>query len=227
MGMIPKHAVLEYKSEYVWYKMRKQSSYHNSLFKKCFEVTFALGAIFILAPVYLPICFLLKFMRGGPVFFKQKRVGKDGKVFTLIKFRTMRPGAEKELTGLKHLNEVDGPVFKIRDDPRLTKVGKFLAHTGLDELPQLINVVRGEMSLVGPRPLPVYEAEKLTRAQKIRELVKPGITSSWITSGAHNLKFGEWMELDKKYVESAKLATDLSILSQTAILILRMLFKLG
>jgi len=128
----------------------------------------------------------------------------------------MRVGAEQERVKYMHLNEAGGPVFKIRNDPRYTRFGKILARTGLDELPQLLNVLRGEMSLVGPRPLPVYEAKKLNRAQKVRELVKPGITSSWIVSGAHKLKFSQWMQLDAEYVENASLSKDLSILFKTA-----------
>jgi len=170
----------------------------------------------LLSPAIGIITLLIKLTSAGPAFFKQRRVGKDGKVFTLIKFRTMRMGAEKERKNLKHLNQADGPVFKILDDPRYTRFGKILARTGLDELPQLLNVLRGEMSLVGPRPLPLYEAEKLNKAQKVRELVKPGITSSWIVSGAHNLKFSQWMNLDKEYVKNASLAIDLSILFKTA-----------
>ena len=127
----------------------------------------------------------------------------------------MRMGTEKEQKNLKHLNEADGPVFKIYNDPRYTKFGKILARTGLDELPQLINVLKGEMSWVGPRPCPVYEAKKLNLTQKVRELVNPGITSSWVTSGAHKLKFSQWMKLDAEYIKTGTLATDLSILFKT------------
>lgn len=137
----------------------------------------------------------------------------------------MYEGAERDQKKYAHLNEADGPVFKIRDDPRFVGIGKFLAHTGLDELPQLINVIKGDMSMVGPRPLPVTEAKKLTKAQKVRELVKPGITSSWVVSGAHSLSFETWMKLDKDYIESASLTTDLSILLKTAFLILGWLIR--
>ena len=202
--------------------MQKPSTYHNSILKGTIDLIIALVGIILLSPLILFLSVLIKLTSKGPVFFKQKRVGKDGKVFTLIKFRTMRLGAEREQRHLQFVNEADGPVFKIFNDPRYTKFGKILARTGFDELPQLINVLRGEMSLVGPRPLPVYEAKKLSKSQKVRELVKPGITSSWIVSGAHNLKFREWMELDRKYVENASFTEDVSILFKTV----KMVFSL-
>jgi lipopolysaccharide/colanic/teichoic acid biosynthesis glycosyltransferase len=118
----------------------------------------------------------------------------------------------------KKMNEADGPVFKIRDDPRFTKFGKLLSRTGFDELPQMINVLRGEMSIVGPRPLPINEVHKLTAKQRIRELVKPGVTSSWVIAGSHELSFKEWMDLDRKYVEKASLTGDLLIILKTIIL---------
>lgn len=127
----------------------------------------------------------------------------------------MKEGAEKQQLNLMHLNEADGPVFKIHNDPRYTKFGKVLARTGLDELPQIINVIKGEMSLVGPRPLPVKEAEKLTASQKKRHLVKPGITSSWVVKGPHSIPFKKWMELDLDYVYNASFHKDLSILVKT------------
>lgn len=137
----------------------------------------------------------------------------------------MVPNAERIKSRYKKLNEADGPVFKIRDDPRFTKFGKILSRTGLDELPQMINVIKGEMSVVGPRPLPVKEAKKLTKEQKIRELVKPGITSSWVTHGSHKLTFKKWMSLDKKYIEKATLVSDLSIIKDTVILIGNFILK--
>ena len=205
--------------------MQKRSAYHDSLYKKCFDLIVALVGIIFLAPVFLLFSFLLKLINGEPVFFIQGRTGRNSKVFKLIKFRTMHIGAEKELKKIKHLNEVDGPVFKIFDDPRYTKFGKFLASTGLDELPQLINVIKGEMSLVGPRPLPVSEAKKLTKAHRIRELIKPGITSSWVISGAHNLKFWQWMKMDRDYVENASFSKDLEILFKTFLIVTRQTIK--
>lgn len=140
-------------------------------------------------------------MRGG-LFFIQERAGKDGKVFRMYKFRTMYPGAEKDQERYRHFNEANGPVFKIHNDPRFTKIGRWLARTGLDELPQIINVIKGEMVLVGPRPLPPSEEKKIPAKWRMkRRSVKPGITSSWVVSGGHTLKFREWMELDMKDID--------------------------
>lgn len=182
--------------------------------------------IVILAlPIFFLTAIAIWLESEGSILFEQRRGGKGGKVFTMFKFRTMRSGSQQLLSKLRKHNEVDGPVFKIYNDPRFTKVGRVLARTGLDELPQLINVLKGEMSLVGPRPLPLYETKLLSKKQKIRELITPGITSSWIVEGAHALKFTTWMSLDRKYVYEASLLEDLSILTRTAGLILRQALK--
>ena len=193
----------------------KPSDYSFSLTKRALDLLVSSIFLLFLSPVFLITAVLIKLTSKGPVLFTQKRIGKDGKIFTIFKFRTMKVGAEQERGRLLSKNQVDGPVFKIYDDPRYTKTGKILAHTGLDELPQLINVLRDEMSLVGPRPLPTYEAELLTKEQKVRQLVKPGITSSWVVAGAHNLNFKKWMDLDRKYVINASLQEDLSVLIKT------------
>lgn len=154
--------------------------------------------------------------------FGQNRVGRDGKVFRLYKFRTMRAGAEGEQEKLQKLNEADGPVFKIRDDPRFTKIGRWLARTGLDELPQIVNVIMGEMALVGPRPLPVDEEAKISPKWRLkRRTIKPGITSSWVVNGGHNLKFREWMELDMKDIENKNFIYDFVILVKTLGIVIR------
>jgi len=176
---------------------------------------FTFLGIILFIPAITIVATLIKLTSKGPILFKQKRVGQNGRIFEILKFRTMRVGAEKQKARFKHLNEADGPVFKIHDDPRYTPFGGFLAHTGLDELPQLINVLNGEMSLVGPRPLPIYEANKLSKVQRIRELVTPGLTSSWVIKGSHSITFREWMKLDREYVENASFAIDLNILSTT------------
>jgi lipopolysaccharide/colanic/teichoic acid biosynthesis glycosyltransferase len=202
------------------------STYHNSAIKIFFNFTLSICTLIILLPIFLLISLLIKSYNHGPILFRQKRVGINGKIFTIIKFRTMVVNAEKLKNKYRHLNISDGPAFKIPDDPRYTKFGKYLAMSGLDELPQLINVVKGEMSLVGPRPLPIYEAAKLTKSQKIRELVKPGITSTWIVQGAHNLEFREWMELDKKYVNSGSLKVDITVLLRTSVNIIKQILLL-
>lgn len=170
----------------------------------------------------LVIALLTKLASRGPVIFSQKRVGKAGKIFTLYKFRTMYMEAEKDRKKFKHLNEAKGPVFKIHNDPRFVGIGKFLARTGLDELPQLFNVLTGEMSLVGPRPLPVYEANKLKPWQKVRETVLPGITSPWVINGMHRLPFNEWMKSDSEYIKGRSFCHDLKILIRTFSMMLRL-----
>ncbi len=198
------------------------SRYHNSITKKLFDLVFSIIGFIILFPLAFLIVFIFKPINKGPILFKQKRVGKNGNIFTLYKLRTMRQGAESERGNkeLEKLNIADGPVFKISNDPRLTPLGKVLWKSGLDEVPQIINVIRGEMSFVGPRPFPVYEAEKLKKYEKTRELILPGIISSWVISGSHNLKFEQWMDLDRRYVEKATLLTDLSIVYKTTMLLL-------
>lgn len=208
-------------------KQIKVSTYHSSITKIILDKLMALIGILALIPTVLIVAPLIKLTDFGPIFFTHKRTGKNGKVFKMIKFRSMRIGAESERGKkvLEKLNISDGPVFKIPNDPRLTKIGKLLFKSGLDELPQVINVLKGEMSIVGPRPLPVYEANKLTKSQRVRELVLPGITSSWVVSGAHNLKFKKWMKLDKEYVNSATLKTDITIIYKTALLLIKIGFR--
>lgn len=175
-------------------------------------------ALFILIlsiPLWPILYILVKLDSPGPFIFKQKRMGKGFKVFTIFKIRTMVKNAESLKAKYRHLNEEQEPVFKIKNDPRYTKMGKFLSLVALDELPQLINVINGEMSLVGPRPLPVDEAAKIPKIYRARFSVLPGMTSSWIIKGGHNLKFKCWMELDLEYVKKQSLALDLYILFLT------------
>ena len=159
----------------------------------------ALALFMVSIPFLLIVWLAIKLDDGGTLFFKQKRAGKGKKTFLMYKFRTMVEGAEELKKKYFNLNEASGPVFKIKEDPRFTKVGRILAHTGIDELPQLINVVKGEMVLVGPRPLPVDEANKVPKKYKKRFLVLPGATSLWLVKGAHKLAFDEWMRLDLEY----------------------------
>lgn len=184
--------------------------------KRFFDLFFSFLVLLISWPLLIIIGILIKISSPGPVIFKQKRIGKNGQAFTLYKFRTMAENAEKVKKKYLSLNEVDGPVFKIHNDPRFIGPGRFLAHTGLDELPNFFNVLKNDLSLVGPRPLPVDEASRIpSRIKKIRESVQPGITSSWVISGAHRLSFRQWLELDRKYVKKHDLAMDLKILFLT------------
>lgn len=187
--------------------------------KRGIDVLFSFFGLGFLWPVFLLIATLIKLDSPGPVIFKQKRVGKEGKIFTLYKFRTMVLNAEKLKRKYLKLNEADGPVFKIKNDPRYTKIGKILSHTGLDESPQLFNILKGEISLVGPRPLPTEEEEKIPlRWQKARRKVKPGLVSSWLLKGAHTLSFPQWMESDLKDIKNGNFWYDLKIFLRTTLL---------
>lgn len=168
-----------------------------------------------LFPLILLFFLLIRLMSQGPFIFEQKRAGKNKKPFTLYKIRTMVVNAENIKSKISNLNEADGPVFKIKNDPRYTKIGKFLSHTGLDEIPQLINVIKGEMDFVGPRPLPVDEANKVPKKYERRFSILPGITSLWIIRGAHNLTFDQWMKLDMEYVVKKSISYDSEIFLTT------------
>ncbi len=166
------------------------------------------GLILLAAPLLVCISICVYFFSGIPILFTQKRVGKLGTIFYIYKFRTMAINSDIKKKALLDLNEADGPVFKIRNDPRYTRFGKFLAHTGLDELPQLWNVLKGDMALIGPRPLPVSEAKKLVSWQKKRHNIKPGIISPWILEGYHTMSFDAWMKSDIEYMKRKSFATD-------------------
>lgn len=194
------------------------------LAKRMQDVLISFAALLFLWPFFLMISLLivLDSPGAGPVF-AQTRVGKDGREFTLYKFRTMRPNAEAELHGLLCCNEMDGPAFKIRLDPRITRVGKFLRRSGLDELPQLWNVLRGEMSLVGPRPALPWETEQYDVCARRRLSVSPGITCYWqIQPNRNALSFDTWMALDARYLQEQSLLTDWKILLATIGAVLRM-----
>jgi len=184
--------------------------------KKIMDITISLFLIIILSPVLIGIFLMIKITSRGPVIFKQKRVGLRGRLFSLYKFRTMIADAERLKKQLESENEADGPVFKIKDDPRVTGIGKFLRKSGLDELPQLFNVLRGEMSLIGPRP-PLPEETKSYKRWQLRRLsVKPGLSCFWqIKSDRNSIKFEKWMEMDLAYIDNWSLRLDFIILLKT------------
>ena len=192
---------------------------HNSFalaIKKIMDIGISLFMIICLSPVLLAISILIKMTSKGPIVFKQARVGLRGRQFNLYKFRTMIVNAEKLKKDLEAENEMDGPVFKIRDDPRVTNIGKFLRKTGLDELPQLFNVLKGEMSLIGPRPPLPTETIQYKRWQLRRLSVKPGLSCFWqIKPDRNNIKFEKWMELDLAYIDNWSLRLDFIILLKT------------
>jgi exopolysaccharide biosynthesis polyprenyl glycosylphosphotransferase len=187
--------------------------------KRVFDFLVSLGLIILLSPLFLLVAALIKLTSPGkPVFFLQDRIGLRKRIFKVIKFRTMIPDAEHWLTALEGLNEASGPVFKIKDDPRITFLGRFLRRTSIDELPQLFNVLMGDMSLVGPRPLPVRDYEGFNQDWHRRRFsVKPGITCLWQIYGRSSLSrsFEKWMQLDMEYIDHWSLGLDLKILART------------
>jgi len=179
-----------------------------------------IGAFFgllLLSPLFAVIAILIKATSPGPVIFKQQRAGRHGLPFTMYKFRSMRIGAEAERESLSAKNEMSGPVFKIEHDPRVTNIGRFLRRTSLDEFPQLANVLFGQMSLVGPRPLPIYEVDNFEMTAHRRRLsMKPGLTCLWQIAGRNTVKnFSEWVKLDVEYIDNWSLWLDLKILLKT------------
>jgi exopolysaccharide biosynthesis polyprenyl glycosylphosphotransferase len=174
-----------------------------------------------LAPLLLSAAFLIRCTSPGPALFKQERIGKDGQPFTIWKFRTMHLDAERRLAEIAHLNEGDGVLFKMRDDPRITKVGKYLRRFSIDEFPQLVNVLRGDMSLVGPRPPLAVEVAAYEADMRRRLAVKPGMTGLWQVSGRSDLPWEEAVRLDLRYVEHWNLSLDFVILLRTVTAILR------
>lgn len=184
--------------------------------KRAMDIIGSLLGLIILSPLFLIISLLIKMEDPkGKVFFTQKRNGINGNVFNMYKFRSMVHNAEELLTELKDRNEQSGPVFKIKDDPRITKVGRFIRKTSLDELPQLINILRGEMSIVGPRPPIPTEVSQYTEYQMQRLLVKPGLTCYWQVGGRNEIGFDEWVELDIKYIEERNLWIDIKLIFKT------------
>ncbi|MCK5126014.1 MAG: sugar transferase [candidate division Zixibacteria bacterium] len=172
-------------------------------------------------PVGLAAAIAIKFEDGGPVFFKQTRSGKNGKPFTIYKFRTMVKNAEELKKHLEHKNEMSGPVFKMTRDPRVTRVGSFLRKTSIDELPQFINILKGDMSLVGPRPPLPKEVMKYDRWQRRKLAVKPGLTCLWQINGRNDIDFEDWMKLDLEYIDNWSLWLDTKILAKTVPTVLK------
>jgi exopolysaccharide biosynthesis polyprenyl glycosylphosphotransferase len=197
----------------------------SKVIKKIVDVAGAALVLTFAAPLLLLVAAAIRCSSAGPVLFVQKRVGLNKRMFSLYKFRTMVPDAEAQLAELEHLNQVSGPVFKIENDPRVTKIGRFLRKTSLDELPQLWNVLIGDMSLVGPRPLPLRDYEGFDDDSHRRRLsVKPGITCLWQVRGRNSIPFDQWMRLDLEYIDNWSLWLDLKILCETLPVVLGPLF---
>ena len=201
-------------------QMREKVAIHNGrsiAVKRAQDIVFSLLALVVLSPLMLviAIAIMIDDPKGGFIF-RQIRCGKDGRMFHFYKFRSMCVDAEKKLDGLLDQNEMEGPAFKIENDPRITRVGKFLRKTSLDELPQLINVLRGEMSIVGPRPPLPREVEQYTEYQKQRLSVKPGLTCYWQVQPHRNrISFEDWVELDLNYIKAQSYIVDWKIIIMT------------
>jgi len=185
------------------------------LIKNFLDYLLASISLVVLSPVFVLIALLIRFTSKGPIIFSQKRVGLNGRLFEIFKFRTMIENAEEIKEGLAEANEADGPVFKIQNDPRITPLGAFLRKTSLDELPQLINVFKGEMSLVGPRPPIPQEVDQYTVWQRRRLSMKPGITCIWQVNGRNEINFEQWMNMDLEYIDTWSLALDIKLIAMT------------
>lgn len=184
-------------------------------FKRLLDVVCSAIGIVILSPIFLIVPILIKLDSRGPAFFGQQRCGKDEKMFKMYKFRSMVYNAEELLDDLKGQNEQTGPVFKIKNDPRITRIGKFLRRTSIDELPQLFNILKGDMSLVGPRPPIPAEVREYNDYQRQRLLVRPGLTCYWQVMGRDSLGFDEWVDLDIKYIRDRSFWLDIKLIFKT------------
>lgn len=194
--------------------------YYNFI-KRVIDILGALFGIVLLSPIMLIAAVAIKMDSEGSIFFIQDRVGQNGRIFKMFKFRTMVIDAEELREKLAEKNEMSYPMFKIKEDPRITKVGKVLRKTSIDELPQFFNVLRGEMSLVGPRPNLPMEVNCFTEYHKQKLLVKPGLTCYWQVMGRNNIDFEDWIRLDLKYIEERSISVDLNLIFKTIKLLIR------
>ena len=188
--------------------------------KRGIDIIGAGSGLLLLSPVIAIVACAVKFTSKGPIFFSQKRVGKNGQLFDMYKFRSMVVNAEELKEKLAHQNEMSGPMFKMKDDPRVTKVGKFIRKTSLDELPQLWNVLKGDMSLVGPRPSLPKEVKQFEKWMYKRLTVKPGLTCYWQVNGRNSIDFEDWMKLDISYIEDRNLWIDIKLIFKTVFVLL-------
>ena len=185
-------------------------------FKRAMDIIGSLCGIILLSPLLIIVALAIKIEDPkGSIFFSQQRCGKDNKLFPMYKFRSMVSNAEELLEELMEHNEMDGPVFKIKEDPRITRVGKFIRKTSIDELPQLFNILKGDMSIVGPRPAIPHEVAEYSHYHKQRLLVKPGLTCIWQVSGRNSIGFEEWMDMDLEYIEKRNLWMDIKLIFKT------------
>ena len=193
---------------------RKKSPVYKFL-KRFFDIVLSVIALICLSPICLITIMAIKIEDGGPAFFTQPRAGKDMKPFKMYKFRSMYVNADEKLKELMKDNEQTGHAFKIKNDPRITKVGKFIRKVSIDELPQLLNIIKGDMSIVGPRPILTFQMEECNEYEKQRLIVQPGLTCYWQIGGRANSECDEWVEPDLNYIEDMSLWTDLKMIVKT------------
>ncbi len=199
---------------YLHYETHKPQLRQQAM-KRLFDIVASATALWLLLPVFVLVMAIIKLTSRGPIFFKQERVGLHGRTFNMLKFRSMVVGADAMKAKLAALNEQTGPVFKMRKDPRVTAFGRFIRRYSIDELPQLINVLRGDMSVVGPRPPVPSELEKYEAWQRRRLSVRPGLTCIWQVSGRNQISFEDWMVLDMQYIDNWSLARDFNLIFRT------------
>lgn len=200
-------------------KIRSRFIYHSM--KRLFDIVAAACGIVILSPLMIIIAVLIKAEDHGPIFYKQVRVGKNGKTFKMYKFRSMFVNADKVLDKLKEQNNVDGPMFKMKDDPRITKIGHLIRKHSLDELPQFLNVLKGDMSLVGPRPSLPTEVAEYSEYDKQRLYVIPGCTGLWQATKRNEVGFNGMIDLDLQYIKKSSLTYDFQLILKTIIIIFK------
>lgn len=205
---------LEINKEAIYEERTKPSSEYYFL-KRIMDILCSVTGLIILTPIFLIVGALIRLESKGSVIFSQERIGKDGNIFKMYKFRSMVVNAEELKEKLHCQNEMSGPMFKMKDDPRITRVGKFIRKTSIDELPQLFNVLKGEMSLVGPRPSLPKEVVKFDDWMMKRLKVKPGLTCYWQVSGRNDIDFEDWMKLDIKYVRERSTLLDIKLILKT------------
>ena len=194
---------------------KKESRLIYNLSKRIVDIIGAVIGLILLSPILVIVGILINLESKGPIVFTQKRIGKDGKEFNMYKLRSMVVNAEEIKEKLKEQNEMSGPMFKMKYDPRITKIGKFIRKTSIDELPQLVNVLKGDMSLVGPRPSLPNEVKEFEPWMLKRLDVKPGLTCYWQVMGRNSIDFEEWMKLDVKYVNERNFWLDLKLILKT------------
>jgi len=193
----------------------KQKSLAYKFAKRAFDIIASFFALVVLSPLLLLTALAIVIEDGGPVFFTQQRAGKDLKPFKIYKFRSMYRNAEAQFAKMQEQNEQTGHAFKIKDDPRVTKVGKFIRKYSIDELPQLLNIIKGDMSIVGPRPILQSQMEECNPYEQQRLIVRPGLTCYWQVSGRANIKWDEWVELDLRYIRDMNALEDIKLIFRT------------